>query len=88
MKKVLLGVMLIGLAGCEDGSYFNPNTQQLKSDAVARVTATGEDFRVYEFTPQTADYKQCIFASASQKAGLVCFDKVENETKIQKGFSH
>lgn len=75
MKTLVAVAVLTLLAGCEDGSYFHPNTKQLKSDAVARVTAMDQDFRLYEFTPQTAPGKQCIFVAASQKGGVVCWDK-------------
>lgn len=78
-RAALLGLALvsIALAGCEpeDGSYFSPNTKQLKSDKVGRLEATGEDLRVYEFTPQTDPQKQCVFVAGEKKGGLVCFDK-------------
>lgn len=61
----------------EDGSYWSSNTKQTRSDAVMRLEATGEDFRVYEFTPQKAPHMQCVFAAASQKGGLFCFPKVK-----------
>jgi len=82
MKKLLFGTGLVAtllLGSCdllsESGSYFNSGTVQLKSDKVGRLEATGKDLRVYEFTPQTATNKQCIFVSGTSKAGLVCFDK-------------
>lgn len=70
----LLGATLL-LAACEDGGYFNPNTTQLKSDKVARIEATGEDLRLYEFTPQTNAKKQCVFVAGESKGGLWCWDK-------------
>lgn len=74
---VFAGVGFFGLMlwGCEDGSYFNANTKQVQSDAVARITATGEDFRLYEFTPQTDKNMQCVFAAATQKGGVFCWRK-------------
>ncbi|SCW95957.1 hypothetical protein [Ancylobacter rudongensis] len=79
MKKILIvtsvTIIALGLAGCEDGSYFSPNTTQMKSDKVGRLEATGEDVRVYEFTPQTAPKKQCAFVAGENKGGLVCWDK-------------
>ncbi len=74
MKWMILG-LAFALAACEDGSYFNPNTKQIQSDAVARVTAMDEDFRLYEFTPQSDPRKQCIFVAATAKGGVVCWDK-------------
>jgi hypothetical protein len=59
----------------EDGSIFTTGSQA--GDAVMRLEATGEDIRVYEFTPQTAPWKQCVFAAGGEgKGGLFCFDKV------------
>ena len=64
MKKIKMALAVaattIVLTGCEQGSYLNLNTKQMDSDAVARLTATGNDLRVYEFTPQTAPNKQCV----------------------------
>lgn len=72
---MFLAVIAIGLMSCEDGGYFSSDTKQGKSDDVMRLEAAGEDLRVYEFTPQTAPNKQCIFVAGTQKGGLVCFDK-------------
>jgi hypothetical protein len=74
---ILCGVMLV--AGCEDGSYFDADTKQIKADAVSRIEATGMDLRLYEFTPRTAPNKQCIFVAGEKKAGLVCWDKIPSE---------
>ena len=65
----------VAVSGCEDGSYFDTTTTQLKSDKVGRLEATGEDLRVYEFTPQTMPHLQCIFVAGNQKGGLVCEPK-------------
>ena len=59
----------------EDGSVFT--TLSREGDAVMRLEATGEDLRVYEFTPNTAPNKQCVFVAGGEgKGGLFCFDKV------------
>lgn len=63
------------LAGCEDGSYFDADTKQIKSDFVSRIEAMGTDMRVYEFTPRSNPGKQCLFVAATNKGGLVCWDK-------------
>lgn len=72
-----IAVFAVGaiLSGCEDGSYFNSNTVQMKSDKVGRLEAFGEDLRVYEFTPQTAPNSTCIFVAGEKKGGLVCIPK-------------
>lgn len=78
MKKtmILAAIAALALAGCgEAGSYFNHSTTQLNNDKVGRLEAMGADLRVYEFTPQTAPNKQCIFVAGEKKGGLVCFDK-------------
>ncbi len=72
----LVCVAALALAACgEAGSYFDPNTAQLRNDKVGRLEATGEDLRVYEFTPQTAPEMQCVFVAGDQKGGLSCFAK-------------
>lgn len=59
----------------EDGSYWSARTTQFNSDKVGRLQAVGEDLRVYEFTPQSAPNKQCVFVAGTNKAGMTCFDK-------------
>jgi hypothetical protein len=78
MKKIYLiiaALTVLSLTGCEAGSYFDPNTAQLQNDKVGRLEATGEDLRVYEFTPQTSPEKQCVFVAGDAKGGLQCWDK-------------
>ena len=75
MKLIIIVATTLLLASCEQGSYFDRNTKQLHSDKVGRVEATGEDFRVYEFTPQSDPTRQCVFAAATKKAGLECWKK-------------
>ncbi len=71
----IFAISLLALAGCEEGSYFDDNTVQLKSDKVGRLEAVGTDLRVYEFTPQSAPWKQCVFVAGLEKGGLFCFNK-------------
>jgi hypothetical protein len=78
-QTMMAAVLIVGgltmLSACESGSYWDPNTKQLHSDKVGRLEATGEDLRIYEFTPQTAPKTQCVFVAGDRKAGLVCFPK-------------
>jgi hypothetical protein len=79
MSVVLLGIVILwswaDVYMFEDGSVFTTGSQT--GDAVMRLEATGEDLRVYEFTPQTAPNKQCLFVAGGEgKGGLFCFDKV------------
>lgn len=85
MKKtliILVALSALVLAGCgEAGGYFNSDTKQLRNDKVGRLEAMGTDLRVYEFTPQSAPNKQCIFVAGDKKGGLTCFDKAPAATK-------
>jgi hypothetical protein len=63
------------LVGCEDGSYFDASTKHIKSDFVSRIEATGNDLRLYEFTPLSDPTRQCIFVAGNRKAGLTCWIK-------------
>ena len=79
LRYVLLATVamlgIVALAACEDGSYWNANTKQMRSDKVGRLEAVGEDVRVYEFTPQSDPAMQCVFVAADKKAGLQCWKK-------------
>lgn len=78
MKKTYIALALAALAltSCdEQGGYFNSDTVQLKSDKVGRLEATGNDLRVYEFTPQTMPGTQCVFVAGENKGGLYCQPK-------------
>ena len=68
-------LILGGLVACEEGSYFDPNTKQIKSDYVSRLEATGTDFRIYEFTPRSAPHIQCVIVAGESKGGLQCWGK-------------
>jgi hypothetical protein len=76
MIRLSLIAATIALSACgEQGSYFNPGTKQIKSDHVSRVEAMGDDFRLYEFTPQSDPSRQCIFVAATSKGGIHCWKK-------------
>lgn len=81
MKKILMtltaAVAVATLSGCDDGSMFDPHTKTVRADSVVRLSATGNDLRIYEFTPQTMPDHQCIFVSGERKGGLVCLPKSE-----------
>ena len=76
MRKLFILAITLFLVACgEQGSYWNKDTTQMKSDKVGRLEATGEDLRVYEFTPQSSPNKECVFVAGDSKAGLFCYDK-------------
>tara|TARA_R110000851_G_scaffold11354_1_gene39878 strand:- start:2475 stop:2705 length:231 start_codon:yes stop_codon:yes gene_type:complete len=76
MKKLLLiPFLLLAVTACDNGSMFDQDTITLQADTAWRMSAAGTDVRIYEFTPRTAPHKQCVFAAAESKAGLVCFAK-------------
>lgn len=56
------------LGGCKDDRDEQP-------EATTRLETRGIDTDIYEFTPKSAPYMQCIFASRSDRAGLFCFEK-------------
>ena len=72
MKKLFLILAVLALAGCESGSYFDSNTKQLRNNAAGRLEASGEDLRIYEFTPQTLPQHRCVFVAGDKKGGLYC----------------
>ena len=78
MNKTFAAVAVLAslfLMGCEDGSYFDPNTKQIKSDFVSRIEADGTDMRVYEFTPRSDPKRQCVFVAGDRKGAMVCWVK-------------
>lgn len=68
-------LLIVGLLSCEQGSYFDSSTKQIKSDYVSRLEATGTDLRIYEFTPRSAPHIQCVFVAGERKGGLQCWGK-------------
>lgn len=64
---------LLAVTGCDKGSVFNG--EQAHTDETTRLEAAGLDMRVYEFTPKTAKYMQCVFVAGGRKGGLACFEK-------------
>jgi hypothetical protein len=82
MQNILRGIVLVcsllilgSLAACEEGSYFNSSTEQIKSDYVSRLEAVGTDLRIYEFTPRSAPHIQCVFVAGQENGGLQCWGK-------------
>ena len=57
----------------DDGSLLT--TPAINADKVTRLSAAGNDMRLYEFTPQTAPYMQCIFIVGTNKGSTFCFEK-------------
>lgn len=72
VKLLAIAATLLLLSGCDDGSALNSDTETLRADKVWRMTATGHDLRVYEFTPQTLPNHQCVFVAGTKKSGLYC----------------
>lgn len=80
----IIAISSVVLLGCEDGSYFNPNTRHLKSESVSRLEASGADLRVYEFTPVIRNDLDCIFVSGTKKGDLFCTPKLTEEKSINE----
>lgn len=67
----------------DEGSYLT--TETIKPDHAFRLQTTGEDLRVYEFTPKSAPYMQCIFVAGTNKGDTSCFPKanfIQQQRKI------
>lgn len=76
-RGAILVLAVLGLAACDDGGFFDPDTPDMRPDKVARLQAPFFDLRVFEFTPQTAPNMQCVFVAGDQKGGVFCFAKPE-----------
>ena len=70
---VIGGVIYIKKQYFDDGNVFT--TASISADKVTRLSAAGHDMRLYEFTPQTAPYMQCIFIARETKGSTFCFEK-------------
>jgi len=70
---ILSGLYYVKKQWFDDGSVFT--TATINADKVTRLAAAGGDMRLYEFTPQTAPYMQCIFIAGSNKGSSFCFEK-------------
>ncbi len=93
-KVVIAATLLIGIVSAvfylkaqwfDDGSFLTTST--IRSDKVSRLAAAGNDLRVYEFTPQSAPYMQCVFVSGDNKGDVDCFKKenyVPNQNVVTK----
>lgn len=75
IQAAVATLLIVGLLSCEEGSYFDSNTKQIKSDFVSRLEATGTDLRIYEFTPRSSPHIQCVFVAGERKGGLQCWGK-------------
>lgn len=70
---VVAGLIYVKKQWFDDGNVFT--TATISADKVTRLAAAGGDMRLYEFTPQTAPYMQCIFIAGSSKGSAFCFEK-------------
>jgi uncharacterized protein YxeA len=70
---VLVGLIYVKKQWFDDGNVFT--TPTISADKVTRLSAAGHDMRLYEFTPQTAPYMQCIFIAGESKGSSFCFEK-------------
>jgi len=85
MNKFTMGILVVALIAAlsflyyvkkqwfDDGSVLT--TATINADKVTRLAAAGGDMRLYEFTPQTAPYMQCIFIAGTNKGSAFCFEK-------------
>lgn len=54
----------------DEGSFLT--TKTILPDSAVRIQTTGEDLRLYEFTPETMPYMQCIFVAGTNKGDTFC----------------
>lgn len=57
----------------DEGSFLT--TKTIKPDSAVRIQTTGEDLRLYEFTPETLPHIQCIFVAGTNKGDTFCMLK-------------
>jgi hypothetical protein len=82
MKKLLIVLSFIclplTLAGCADGFWDTPTTNDLMSpDANYEIDTWGANSEIYEFTPTTAKHMTCVMfmLDSGEAMGLDCFPK-------------
>ena len=59
----------------DEGSYLT--TKTIKPDSAVRLQTTGEDLRIYEYTPVTMPWMQCVLVAGTNKGDNDCFQKRE-----------
>lgn len=57
----------------DEGSFLT--TETMVPDSAVRIQTTGDDLRLYEFTPKTLPNWQCIFVAGTNKGDTFCVDK-------------
>lgn len=70
---IIAGLYYVKKQWFDDGNVFT--TATMSADKVTRLSSAGGDMRLYEFTPQTAPYMQCIFIAGDNKGSTFCFEK-------------
>lgn len=79
MKKVVIGVMLMGVSVGAMASWSNLLTmgnKTIKPTVQYDMETAGWDARAYEFTPAYNNEMSCIFiATEGGNGGLTCYNK-------------
>ena len=71
MIKYLCSVLIImSLSGCKE-----PDTNKDTKELDNLVISSHRNITVYEFTPKTSPYIQCVYIDGWNGGGLHCFDK-------------
>jgi len=80
---VVIGILIlvVGLSGyqyfsaefLDEGSFLT--TETMVPDSAVRIQTTGDDLRLYEFTPKTLPNWQCIFVAGTNKGDTFCVEK-------------
>ena len=79
---VVVVLVVVGYGYYLKKEYFDEGsvltTPVMNADKVTRISSAGGDMRLYEFTPRTAPYMQCIFITGTNKGSTFCFRKESN----------
>lgn len=57
----------------DEGSYLT--TETIEPDFAVRIQTTGDDLRLYGYTPPTMQHMQCVFVAGTNKGDNSCFLK-------------
>lgn len=79
LVAAFIGFQYFSAEYLDEGSFLT--TKTIKPDSAVRIQTTGEDLRLYEFTPETMPYMQCIFVAGTNKGDTFCVTKREYSTK-------
>ena len=78
MKKVIVLIFMLLLAGCSDGMFTTTTTNDLaQPNYNYEIDTWGSNSEVYEFTPKSNTNKTCVFVmlDSGKAMAMQCFNK-------------